>query len=1180
MPVLVKGLKTQNVLRGKIYLFSVLHSLLFTFLFCSLSFAGTNIGVTYQGRILRPTGEAVNSGVIAFSLRVFDPSNNCLLWSEVQNLNMANTNGAFSLVVGSGTRTDGGSQTLKQVFTNAGTLGSLSCTSGSTYSPTASDDRTLSVTFNDGGTVVALTPMAIKSAPFAMQADQVSGYGILNLAKISGAGSATVLTPFQYDFLANLAAPATASSAPCSPNDILKFLGGVWSCAPDATGGAPGDASYAAKGIVQFNTDAATSGVSVAAGIATINTGIAANQIPKLDASANLGLGVAPTTRLDVNGAITQRGMAAPAVSAASTGRLYYDSTANHFYYSENGGAYTQLSSATGSLSSVSSISNSGGNITLAPVTTTGSVLVNSGTPSIGAASGALVVTGGIGTSGDIYSSASINAATTMSALTSMLTPQIYGSAAASGNIKIDGTSNATKGNVLLASVGGNVGIGTSAPTGTLHVVGGTAAAGSGSAITIQSQNGQASGNTDGGKIKLIPGLRNGTGKSGTVIVGPNDLGTNAVLEVSGNNNGYSQGISSTYWLSASGQSGVGHGLQVNADQSGIAASATAVQGSIAIANGIVMTAQDFVASDSIMSGSIINRYGFRFTDTGGGAATSVSNQYGLYVEPLANATDNYAVYTAGNTKSYFGGNVGIGTAVPNETLQVAGASALGQIPSTRTTLSSAATSTDTILTVVSTTGYPPSGTLFIDGEAVHYTGVTATTFTGCTRGYYGSTAAAHSSGLYLDVYTVVTAASTSSQPTFALFGSGGMTLGTQATLAPSGKITMPIAIGNSSTASGPGSVAIGKAANASTSGSVGSIALGYQSWATAPGAASLGYGANSGSWTEVAIGESNLNIGTESSGSRLNTSPIFAIGNGVTGTSSSNAMVQLRNGQTIINSGIMTTATTPSITTVMNNSMLTSVGSTIDNTAAAFNATNSAGTSLVYARNDGNVGVGTASPAAKLDVTDTGTTTSAIIIPRAGAFTGTTVNGMLRYNSTSNLFEFYQNGAWVNYTTVSDARLKTNVVSVSSKYGLDIVNQLNPVFYDWDKNNPRTETFGDKHQVGFIAQEVEKVLPEVVDVGGDSYRSVQYGKIVSVVVAAVKELYNKFIILDAQQATQVRQIASKAEKEETDALKADNVKLGAKNRELEQRLESIENENIAIKLYICSHDKKAKFCK
>lgn len=199
-----------------------------------------------------------------------------------------------------------------------------------------------------------------------------------------------------------------------------------------------------------------------------------------------------------------------------------------------------------------------------------------------------------------------------------------------------------------------------------------------------------------------------------------------------------------------------------------------------------------------------------------------------------------------------------------------------------------------------------------------------------------------------------------------------------------------------------------------------------------------------------------------------------------------------------------------------------------------------------------GNVGVGTTTPGARLDVADTGTTTSAIIVPRAGNFTGTNVNGMIRYNTASTLFEFYQNGAWVNYTTVSDGRLKTNVVPVTD--ALDIVNQLNPVFYDWDRSNPKASGFEDKHQVGFIAQEVEKVLPEVVNKGEDSYRSLEYGKIVSVVVAAVKELYAKVMGIEAHNADQDRDIASV------------NAKLEADNAAKDKKINHLEQENAAIK--------------
>jgi hypothetical protein len=208
-----------------------------SFFLGSTAIAGSSQGITYTGRIVRPDGLAANSGSITFTLKVMDASNNCRLWSETQTVNMTDTSGTFALVVGAGTRTDAGTQTLKQVFTNAGTLSGLTCTTGTTYSPGASDDRNLVVSFDDAGTAVTLSTVAIKSVPFALQADQVSGYGIMNLAKISGLGTSTTMTGTQFDFLTNLAAPASATATPCAANDTLKYVGGVWTCAAGGGGG-------------------------------------------------------------------------------------------------------------------------------------------------------------------------------------------------------------------------------------------------------------------------------------------------------------------------------------------------------------------------------------------------------------------------------------------------------------------------------------------------------------------------------------------------------------------------------------------------------------------------------------------------------------------------------------------------------------------------------------------------------------------------------------------------------------------------------------------------------------------------------------------------------------------------------------------------------------------------------
>jgi hypothetical protein len=204
----------------------------------SVTFAGSNANLVYSGRILRPDGSVINTGAMTFTLAIKDASNNCTLWKETHTISMADSLGTFALTVGAGTRTDGGTHTFKQTLINAGTLTGLTCASGTTYSPGSSDDRNLAVSFDDAGTVVNLAAVAIKSVPFAMQADQVSGYGIMNLAKISGLGTATSITGTQFDFLANLAAPASATATPCANNDTLKFVGGVWTCAAAGGSGA------------------------------------------------------------------------------------------------------------------------------------------------------------------------------------------------------------------------------------------------------------------------------------------------------------------------------------------------------------------------------------------------------------------------------------------------------------------------------------------------------------------------------------------------------------------------------------------------------------------------------------------------------------------------------------------------------------------------------------------------------------------------------------------------------------------------------------------------------------------------------------------------------------------------------------------------------------------------------
>jgi hypothetical protein len=64
------------------------------------------------------------------------------------------------------------------------------------------------------------------------------------------------------------------------------------------------------------------------------------------------------------------------------------------------------------------------------------------------------------------------------------------------------------------------------------------------------------------------------------------------------------------------------------------------------------------------------------------------------------------------------------------------------------TTLNGGINNSVTTITVVSTAGFPTAGQIRIESEVITYTGVTPTTFTGCTRGARGSANVAHSTGV------------------------------------------------------------------------------------------------------------------------------------------------------------------------------------------------------------------------------------------------------------------------------------------------------------------------------------------------------------------------------------------------------------------------------------------------
>jgi hypothetical protein len=116
----------------------------------------------------------------------------------------------------------------------------------------------------------------------------------------------------------------------------------------------------------------------------------------------------------------------------------------------------------------------------------------------------------------------------------------------------------------------------------------------------------------------------------------------------------------------------------------------------------------------------------------------------------------------------------------------------------------------------------------------------------------------------------------------------------------------------------------------------------------------------------------------------------------------------------------------------------------------------------------NGNVGIGNISPTTKLYV-----------------------NGDITANSVSG---------------TSDSRFKTNIRPVTN--ALDKVKALQGVYFNWNQKTFPEKEFGAQDELGFIAQEVEKIVPEIVvkEKTKEEYRSVKYDKLVALLVEAIKE--------------------------------------------------------------------------
>jgi hypothetical protein len=82
-----------------------------------------------------------------------------------------------------------------------------------------------------------------------------------------------------------------------------------------------------------------------------------------------------------------------------------------------------------------------------------------------------------------------------------------------------------------------------------------------------------------------------------------------------------------------------------------------------------------------------------------------------------------------------------------------------------------------------------------------------------------------------------------------------------------------------------------------------------------------------------------------------------------------------------------------------------------------------------------------------------------------------------------------------------SDIRFKNNITPITN--ALDKINKIGGYTFEWNEKSHK-ET--GKKDIGVIAQEVEEILPEIVDTRDNGYKAVDYSKLTALLIQSVKE--------------------------------------------------------------------------
>lgn len=163
--------------------------------------------------------------------------------------------------------------------------------------------------------------------------------------------------------------------------------------------------------------------------------------------------------------------------------------------------------------------------------------------------------------------------------------------------------------------------------------------------------------------------------------------------------------------------------------------------------------------------------------------------------------------------------------------------------------------------------------------------------------------------------------------------------------------------------------------------------------------------------------------------------------------------------------------------------------------------------------------------------------------------FTGTGKVGIgTTTPSSSSLLDVRGLTTSTNYACSSDVRYKKDVSPYQN--ALQKVLGLQGVNYFWKADEYKEQNFSKDKQIGFIAQEVEKVIPELVYTDDKGYKTMSYDRLTAVLVEAVKEMKKEHDI-------KVSELKIENEKNQSKISL-----LEKENEELKQKLATLESVN------------------